>query len=206
MPEITVVDQSNRKVGKRTLNDAVFGLEADAGFIQRVYSALSAAQRSGTHSTKNRGEVSGGGKKPWKQKGTGRARSGSTRSAIWRHGGIAHGPRPHGYASRINRKERRRAICLALSEHARAGSLTLLDKLEFDSIRTRDFVCMQGDIEAKNGLFVLSEESREVMLSGRNVPNVKIVLDRQLNLHDLCKFDRLVMTEAAAAKLEERLA
>jgi large subunit ribosomal protein L4 len=206
MPEVTVVDQTNKKVGKHTLNDAVFGLEPDSGFLHRVYTELASARRSGTHSVKSRGEVSGGGRKPWKQKGTGRARSGSTRSALWRHGGIAHGPNPHGYDSRINKKERRRAICLALSGHVRAGSLTVVDKLEFETIKTKDFVRLQDSLEARNGLFVLGEESRELMLSGRNVPNTKIVLDGQLNLHDLLRYDRLVLTRTAAGKLEERLA
>jgi len=205
MPEIAVVDQNNKPVGKQKLNDAVFGLEADAAFVHRVYSALSLAQRAGTHSTKTRAEVSGGGKKPWKQKGTGRARQGSTRATQWRHGGIAHGPKPHGYATRLNRNERRRALCLALSSHVRDGSIVVLDKLEFDGIKTRDFVAVMQKLDVANGLIVLADESREVMLSGRNVKHAKVVLDGQMNLHDLLKYDRLVMTKAAIEKLEGRL-
>jgi len=205
MPEISVVDQNNKQVGKQKLNDAVFGLEADTAFVHRVYSALALAQRAGTHSTKTRAEVSGGGKKPWKQKGTGRARQGSTRAAQWRHGGVAHGPRPHGYATRINRNERRRALCLALSSHVRDGRITVLDKLELKQVKTKDFVELMQKLDINNGLVVLGEESREVMLSGRNVKHAKVVLDGQMNLHDLLKYDQLVLTKDAIEKLEGRL-
>jgi len=205
MPEVSVVDQNNKPVGKRSLNDAVFGLDADAGFVHRVYSALSAGQRAGTHKTKSRAEVSGGGKKPWKQKGTGRARQGSTRATQWRHGGIAHGPSPRSYETRINRKERRRALCLVLSSHVRDGRLVVLDKLELNAIRTRSFVQVLKALDVNSGLIVLDGESREVALSSRNVPNAKVVLDGQMNLHDLLKYDRLVLTQAVVENLEERL-
>lgn len=205
MPEVSVVDQNNKPVGNRSLNDAVFGLDGDAGFVHRVYSALSAGQRAGTHKTKSRAEVSGGGKKPWKQKGTGRARQGSTRATQWRHGGIAHGPSPRSYETRINRKERRRALCLVLSSHVRDGRLVVLDKLELNAIRTRDFVQVLKALDVNSGLIVLDAESREVALSGRNVPNAKVVLDGQMNLHDLLKYDRLVLTQAVVENLEERL-
>ncbi len=206
MPEVTIVDQSNKQVGKRKLNDAVFGLKLDAGFIHRVYVGLASAQRAGTHKTKGRSEVSGGGRKPWKQKGTGRARQGSTRAAQWRHGAVAHGPSPRSYETRINRKERRRALCMALSAHLRDGRLTVLDKFEMKAIRTRDFVQVMRALEVDSGLIVLGGENREVLLSGRNVPNAKVVLDGQINLHDLLKYDRLVLTAAAVEKLEGRLA
>lgn len=205
MPEISVVDQNNKQVGKQKLNDAVFGLDSDTAFVHRVYSALASAQRAGTHSTKTRAEVSGGGKKPWKQKGTGRSRTGSSRITQWRHGGIAHGPQPHGYATRINKNERRRALCLALSSHVRDGRITVLDKLEMKKIKTSDFVQLMQKLEISNGLVVLGEESREVMLSGRNVKHAKVVLDGQMNLHDLLKYDHLVLTKAAIEKLEGRL-
>ncbi len=206
MPEVSVVDQNNKPVGKQKLNDAVFGLDADAGFVHRVYAALAAGQRAGTHSTKTRAEVSGGGKKPWKQKGTGRARQGSTRSAQWRHGGVAHGPRPRSYVTRINRNERRRALCLALSGCVQDGRVTVLDKLELKQVKTKDFIGVMQKLDIANGLVVLAEDNREVMLSGRNVKHAKIVLDGQVNLHDLLKYDHLVLTQAAIEKLEGRLA
>jgi len=205
MPEVSVVNQNNKPVGKQKLNDAVFGLDPDTGFVHRVYSALSAGQRAGTHKIKSRAEVSGGGKKPWKQKGTGRARQGSTRAAQWRHGGVAHGPSPRSYETRINKKERRRALCLVLSGHVRDGRLTVLDKLELKSIRTKDFVQVMKALDVSNGLIVLDGENREITLSGRNVPNTKVVLDGQMNLHDLLKYDRLVLTKAVIENLEGRL-
>ncbi|HKJ82421.1 MAG TPA: 50S ribosomal protein L4 [Mariprofundaceae bacterium] len=206
MPEIAVVDQKNKKVGKCVLNDAVFGLDSDAGFVHRVYAALAAAQRAGTHSTKTRTDVSGGGKKPWRQKGTGRARQGSTRAAQWRHGGTAHGPQPRSYATRINKKERRRAFCLVLSDAVRDGKVTVLDKIELSQIKTKEFVQVLGNLKVESGLLVLGDENREVALSGRNVPNAKVVQDGQLNLHDLLKYDHLILTQDAVSKLEERLA
>lgn len=205
MPEVPVVDQNNKPVGKQDLNDAVFGLDTDAGFVHRVYSALSAGQRAGTHSTRSRAEVSGGGRKPWKQKGTGRARQGSTRASQWRHGGIAHGPSPRSYETRINRKERRRALCLVLSGHVRDGRLTVLDKFELQTVKTGDFVRVMKALNVDNGLIVLDEASREIALSSRNVPNTKVVLDGQMNLHDLLKYDRLVLTKAVVEHLEGRL-
>jgi len=205
MPEVSVVDQNNKPVGKQKLNDAVFGLEADTGFVHRVYSALAAGQRAGTHSTKTRAEVSGGGKKPWKQKGTGRARQGSTRSAQWRHGGVAHGPRPRSYETRINRNERRRALCLVLSGLIREGRLTVVDDLQLKEVKTKDFVKVMQNLEISNGLIVLAEENREVILSGRNVKHAKVVLDGQMNLHDLLKYEHLVLTKTAVEKLEGRL-
>jgi len=205
MPEVSVVDQNNKPVGKRKLNNAVFGLEPDAGFVHRVYSALSAGQRAGTHKVKSRAEVSGGGKKPWKQKGTGRARQGSTRATQWRHGGIAHGPSPRSYETRINKKERRRALCMVLSNHVRDGRLTVLDKFEMKAVKTKDFVQVMKALDINNGLIVLDGESREVALSGRNVPSTKVVLDGQMNMHDLLKYDQLVLTQAVVEKLEGRL-
>ncbi len=207
MAKITVVDQNNKEVGSRELNPAVFGLESDPGFVHRVYTALAAARRAGTAKTKTRAEVSGGGKKPWRQKGTGRARQGSIRATQWRHGGIAHGPKGESsFVTRINRKERRRALCLALSDALREGKLKVVNKIELGEIRTKAFVKVLDSLEANKALVVLAEPSREIELSGRNVPDTKIVLDGQVNLHDLLKSEKVILTEAAVGKLEERLA
>ncbi|HXH72879.1 MAG TPA: 50S ribosomal protein L4 [Mariprofundaceae bacterium] len=205
MAKIDIVDQANKKVGTRELNAAVFGLESDEGFVHRVYATLASAQRAGTRGTKTRADVSGGGKKPFKQKGTGRARQGSTRAAQWRHGGTAHGPQPGFYETRVNKKERRRALCLVLSDALREGKLSVVDKLELKAIKTKDMAGVLKAFNANAGLVVLAEGNREVELSGRNIPNTKVVLDGQLNIHDLLKSDRVILTEAAIAKLEERL-
>ncbi len=206
MAQITIVDQSNKAVGKRELNPAVFGLDTDAGYVHRVYSALASAQRAGTRNTKGRSEVSGGGKKPFKQKGTGRARQGTTRATQMRHGAIAHGPTPTDYTTRVNRKERRKALCIALSDCVREGKLTVVNKLELKDIKTRAFADVLSSLETASGLIVLAEANREVEMSGRNIPNTKIVLDGQVNLHDLLKSKKVILTEAAVDKLEERLA
>ncbi len=206
MAEIQVVDQQNNKVGSRELNDAVFALAPNPGLVHRVYTALAQAQRGGNHNTKTRAEVSGGGKKPWKQKGTGRARQGSTRAAQWRHGGVAHGPRTHGYETRINRKERQLALRLVLSDLLREGKLVVVDKLELPEVKTKAFASIVSSLDADAGLFVLAEENRNVTLSGRNIPRCDIVLDGQVNLHSLMKHAKVVMTGDAVTKLEERLA
>ncbi|GAV21405.1 large subunit ribosomal protein L4 [Mariprofundus micogutta] len=206
MAKITIVDQNNKEVGQRELNPAVFGLESDAGFVHRVYASLASAQRAGTSATKTVADVSGGGKKPFKQKGTGRARQGTTRAHHMRHGGTAHGPNANtSFDSRVNKKERRRALCLVLSDCVRDGKLTVVDKLELAEIKTKAFVDMMASLEATTGLFVLAENNSNVELSGRNVPNTKVILDGQVSLHDLLKSKRVILTAAAVDKLEERL-
>ncbi len=206
MAQITIVDQSNKSVGKRELNPAVFGLDADAGYIHRVYTALASAKRAGTRNTKGRSDVSGGGKKPFKQKGTGRARQGTTRATQMRHGAIAHGPTPSEYTTRVNKKERRKALCLALSDCVREGKLTVVNKLELKEIKTKAFADVLNSLDTTSGLVVLAEANQEVEMSGRNIPNTKVVLDGQVNLHDLLKSKKVILTEAAVDKLEERLA
>ncbi len=206
MAEITIVDQNNKEVGKRELNPAVFGLDADAGYVHRVYASLASAQRGGTSAVKTVADVSGGGKKPWKQKGTGRARAGTTRAAHWRHGGTAHGPNANtAFVSRINKKERRRALCLVLSDCVREGKLTVVDKLELNEVKTKAFVDVLGAFETTSGLFVMAEGNRNVELSARNIPNTKVILDGQVNIHELLKSKRVILTAAAVDKLEERL-
>ncbi len=205
MAEIKVVNQNNKKVGTRELSDAVFGLETDAGLVHRVYHALARAQRAGTHSTKTVADVSGGGKKPFRQKGTGRARQGTIRAAQMRHGGTAHGPQPHDYNTRINKKERRRAVAVVLSDAIREGRLIVVNKLELKEIKTKAFLKVRDALKVKSGLFVLAESNKEIELSGRNVPLSKVVLDGQMNLHDMLKFDHLVLTEDALTNIEKRL-
>jgi len=203
--EVKIVDQNNNEVGSREVSDAVFGLEADAGLVHRVYHALAHAQRSGTHSTKTVADVSGGGKKPFKQKGTGRARQGTTRAHQMRHGGTAHGPQPHDYNTRINKKERRRAVAVVLSDALREGRLIVVDKLGLEEVKTKAFISVRDQLQVSSGLFVLAEENRKLVLSSRNVPLSKVVLDGQMNLHDMLKFDHLVLTEAALINIEKRL-
>jgi large subunit ribosomal protein L4 len=202
---VKIVDQNNKEVGSRDLNEKIFGLESDNGLVHRVYSALARAQRAGTHSTKTVSDVSGGGKKPFKQKGTGRARQGTTRAAQMRHGGVAHGPQPHDYNTRINKKERRLAVALVLSQAIRDGRLIVLNKLELEAAKTKSFLSVREALSVESGLFVLAESNSNVELSGRNIPHTKVVLDGQMNLHDMLKFDHLVVTEDALSNIEKRL-
>jgi len=206
LSSIAVVNQSNKEVSKRDLNPAVFGLESDNGFVHRVYASLASAQRAGTSKVKDCSEVSGGGKKPFKQKGTGRARQGTTRAAQMRHGGTHHGPNADtSFVSRINKKERRRAMCLVLSDCIRAGKITVVDKIELAEAKTKSFVEVMSSFEASTALFVTAEANNNLELSSRNIPNAKVVLDGQVSLHDLLKSKRVILTEAAVDKLEERL-
>lgn len=206
MSSISVVDQSNKEVSTRELNPAVFGLESDDGFVHRVYASLASAQRAGTSKVKDCSEVSGGGKKPFKQKGTGRARQGTTRAAQMRHGGTHHGPQANtAFESRVNKKERRRAMCLVLSDCLRAGKITVVNKIELAEAKTKGFIDVMSSLEANTGLVVLAEANNNLELSSRNVPNTKVVLDGQVNIHDLLKSKHVILTEAAVDKLEERL-
>jgi len=207
MAEINIVDQANKVVGTRDLNAEVFDVETDASFVHRVYAALASAQRAGTSASKTVAMVSGGGRKPWKQKGTGRARQGSTRSAQWRHGGVAHGPNANtSFATRINRKERRKALCMVLSDAVRDGRLVVVNKLELTEAKTKSFISIKDALAVSSALYVLGSGNREVELSGRNIPHTKIVRDGQVNIHDLLKFDRIVVTEEALDKIEGGLA
>ncbi|OIO71681.1 MAG: 50S ribosomal protein L4 [Zetaproteobacteria bacterium CG_4_9_14_3_um_filter_49_83] len=205
MAEINVVDQSNNVVHTRVLKDEVFAVDADASLVHRVYSALALAQRAGTRGVKTRAAVSGGGKKPFKQKGTGRARQGSTRATQMRHGGIAHGPKAVEYTTRINRKERQKAMRILLSEAVRNNKLIVVDKLELAEIKTKNFIEIASALSANSALYVLGEKNSQVELSARNIPHTKVVLDRQMNMHDVMKHDFVVLTEAALDKIEGSL-
>ena len=167
---------------------------------------LASAQRLGTSSVKDCSEVSGGGKKPFKQKGTGRARQGTNRAAQMRHGGTHHGPQANtSFVSRINKKERRRAMCLVLSDCIRAGKITVVNKIELAEAKTKAFVDVMSALDADSGLFVMAEANNNLELSSRNVPNTRVILDGQVTLHDLLKSRHVILTEAAVDKLEERL-
>jgi len=203
MAEINIVDQSNNVVGTRELNADIFDIEVNPNFVHRVYTALASAQRAGTSAVKTVGDVSGGGRKPFKQKGTGRARQGTTRAAQMRHGGTAHGPQANtNFATRVNRKERRKALHMVLADAVRENRLTVVNKLELDAVKTKGFSAISTALGVQSGLYVLAESNREVELSGRNIPHTKIVLDAQVSIHDLLKFERIIVTEDALNKIE----
>ena len=204
MPTVAVYDMANKKVGDIELNESIFGVEMNAGLLHQAVVMQLAAQRLGTHATKTRGFVRGGGRKPWRQKGTGRARSGSTRSPIWVGGGTVFGPHPRSYAFRMPRKQRRLAIKCALSDKVKSGDFIVLESLDFDAPKTKQVVKMLGDFSVGNkALFVTGEEAANVEKSARNIPGVKAIHTMGLNVYDILNHDKLFITKDAITRIEE---
>ena len=207
MPKVAVYNSANQQVGDIELNDSVFGVEMNAGLVHQAVVMQLASRRLGTHATKTRGLVRGGGRKPWRQKGTGRARSGSTRSPLWVGGGTVFGPQPRSYAFRMPKKQRRLAIKCALSDKVASGDFIVLDDLQFDAPKTKRVVKMLGDfgIDAKS-LIITLDENENVELSSRNIPGVKAINTMGLNVYDILNHTKLFITKAAIEKIEEVLA
>ena len=207
MPKVAVYNSANQQVGDIELNDSVFGVEMNAGLVHQAVVMQLASRRLGTHATKTRGLVRGGGRKPWRQKGTGRARSGSTRSPLWVGGGTVFGPQPRSYAFRMPKKQRRLAIKCALSDKVASGDFIVLDDLQFDAPKTKSVVQMLGDfgVDAKS-LIITLDENENVELSSRNIPGVKAINTMGLNVYDILNHTKLFITKAAIEKIEEVLA
>ena len=204
MANVAVYDIANNQVGDIELNDSVFGVEMNEGLVHQAVVMQLAAQRLGTHATKTRGLVRGGGRKPWKQKGTGRARSGSTRSPIWVGGGTVFGPHPRSYAFTMPRKQRRLALKCALSDKVKSGDLIVLDSLDFDAPKTKQVVKLLADFSvADKALFITAEETENVWRSARNIPGVKAIHSLGLNVYDILNHGKLFITKDAVARIEE---
>ena len=198
MPSVEVRDTQGEVLGQRELPEELFGGPVNVAVMHQVVVAGAAAQRAGTHSTKTRGEVSGGGVKPWRQKGTGRARQGSIRAPHWAGGGVAHGPKPRDYTMRVNKKMKRAALRSALADAAASGKLAVVDGLTFDGPRTRDAVGVLRALDLRGKvLVVLSEPDEAVEKSFRNLPETKIVYPGNLSTYDLLAADRVLFTSAA---------
>jgi large subunit ribosomal protein L4 len=207
MPKIDVVDLSNKKVGELDLADSVFGAEVNQALLYEAVRHHRASERAGTHATKVRGSVSGSGKKLWRQKGTGRARMGSIRSPLWRHGGTIHGPQPRDYSYRLPRKMQLGALRSALSAKFQDGALKVVNEFSFDDHKTKTVAAALKKLEAgRKVLLVDNSDSRNLNLGARNIPGVKVVATRDVNTYDLLGADRIVFSEAAAKKLSEALA
>ena len=190
-----VVSSKGRKVGEVVLDDSIFDVEPNIGLMHQVVNAQLAARRAGTHSTKGRAEVSGGGAKPWRQKGTGRARHGSIRSPQWRGGGAAHGPKPRDYSQRTPKKMKRLALAGALSDRARSGQIIVVDQWRFDGPRTKDAVAALDAIGATGKvLIVLGDDDSDAQKSFRNLPPVHCLHYRELNTYDVLNSDVVVFT------------
>lgn len=207
MPKVAVYNSANQQVGDIELNDSVFGVEMNVGLVHQAVVMQLASRRLGTHATKTRGLVRGGGRKPWRQKGTGRARSGSTRSPLWVGGGTVFGPQPRSYAFHMPKKQRRLAIKCALSDKVASGDFIVLDDLQFDAPKTKSVVKMLGDfgVDAKS-LIITLDENENVELSSRNIPGVKAINTMGLNVYDILNHTKLFITKAAIEKIEEVLA
>ncbi len=206
MPKTVLLNQAGKKVADLTLSDYIFGIEPHQQVLYEVVNAQRAAMRQGTHDVKNRGEVSGGGRKPWRQKGTGRARQGSTRSPQWRHGGVVFGPTPRGYAVKLNQKVRQLGLRSALSYQFENDQLKVVDAIDFEAPKTKAFVGFLNDLGVEGKVLVVGKDfSDAVMLASRNVPTVKLVEASHVSVYDLLNCNALVVTKDAVAAFEEVL-
>ena len=204
MPKVDVLDMKGKKVSDIELADSVFGIEPNEAIVHSVLVNYLANQRQGTQSTKTRAEVSGGGKKPWRQKGTGRARQGSIRAPQWIKGGIALGPKPRSYKYTVNKKEKRLAIKSVLSSKVLEKELTVVDKLELKEIKTKTMVKALADMKVEGKtLIILPENNKNVLMSSRNIEGVKTIVANNINIFDLLKYTNLILSVDTVKKLEE---
>ena len=204
MSSLAVLDMAGKKVSDIELNDSVFGIEPNMSAMHLLVVSYLANKRQGTQSTRTRSEVSGGGKKPWRQKGTGRARQGSTRAPQWYHGGIALGPKPRTYGIDVNKKVRRLAMKSAFSSKVAAGEMTVVDSIKLDAIKTADMVKMLSAVGAKKKVLVVLPKKDEVIYkSVRNIEGAKVSLVNTLNVYDILNCDSFIVAKDAVAKIEE---
>lgn len=206
MPKVALYNQNGSQVGEVELNDAVFGIEPNEHVLFEAIIMQRASLRQGTHKVKGRSEVRGGGRKPWRQKGTGRARQGSIRSPQWRGGGTVFGPVPRSYSYKLPKKVRRLAIKSALSSKAQENNILVLDALNFDKPKTKDFIAVLKNLSVdKKALVVTDGLNENVVLSARNIPGVTVVEAAGVNVLDVVNHDQLIMTKSAVEKVEEVL-
>lgn len=206
MPKVALYNISGQQVGEVELKDEVFGIEPHEAVLFDAVNMQMANRRQGTHDTKTRSEVRGGGRKPWRQKGTGRARAGSTRSPIWRKGGIVFGPHPRDYAYSLPKKVRRLALKSALSSKVLEANIIVLDQLTLDAPKTKEMVSILNNLKANKALVVTADRDLNVEKSARNIEGVKPLKAEGVNVYDLLKYTKLVITKDAVAKIEEVLA
>ncbi|MDQ0228295.1 50S ribosomal protein L4 [Metabacillus niabensis] len=207
MPKVALLNQSGSNVGEIELNDSVFGIEPNQHVLFDAVIMQRASLRQGTHKVKNRSEVAGGGRKPWRQKGTGRARQGSIRSPQWRGGGIVFGPTPRSYSYKLPKKVRRLAIKSALSSKVIDNNIVVLEDLTFNAPKTKEMTAvLKGLSVDKKALIVTADNNENVALSARNIPGVTVVTANGVNVLDVLNHDKLIMTKAAVQKVEEVLA
>ena len=203
MANVSVYNIEGKEVGSIELNDAVFGVEVNEHLVHMAVVNQLANNRQGTQSAKTRSEVSGGGRKPWRQKGTGHARQGSTRAPQWTGGGTVFAPKPRDYSFKMNRKEKRAALFSALSSKVADNKIIVVDEFKLDEIKTKKFVEVMNNLKVNKALVVVEEDNKNVVLSGRNIPTVKVEANNEINTYDVVKYDTLVVTKAAVEKIQE---
>ena len=203
MATVSVYNMEGNEVGTIELSDAVFGVDVNEHLVHMAVVAQLANKRQGTQKAKTRSEVSGGGRKPWRQKGTGHARQGSTRAPQWTGGGVVFAPVPRDYTIRLNKKEKRLALKSALTSRLQENKLIVVDELKFDEIKTKNFVNVMNNLKADKALVVLNENDANVVMSARNIPTVKTALTNTINVYDILKYNTLLLTKDAVATIEE---
>ena len=203
MANVSVYNMEGKEVGTIDLNDAIFGVEVNEHLVHMAVVQQLANNRQGTQKAKTRSEASGGGRKPWRQKGTGHARQGSTRSPQWAGGGVVFAPVPRDYSFKLNKKEKRAALKSALTSKVQDKKLIVVDELKFDEIKTKSFANVMKNLNVTKGLVVLAENDANVVLSAKNIPTVQTTLTNTLNVYDVMKAGTVVLTKDAVAKMEE---
>ena len=203
MANVVVYNMEGKEVGTIELSDAVFGVEVNEHLVHMAVVQQLANKRQGTQKAKTRSEVSGGGRKPWRQKGTGHARQGSTRAPQWTGGGVVFAPVPRDYSFKLNRKEKKAALKSALTSRVQANKLIVVDELKFDGIKTKNFKQVMDNLKVEKGLVVLNENDANVVLSARNLPTINTTLTSTLNVYDVMKAGTVVLTKDAVKTIEE---
>ena len=203
MANVSVYNMEGKEVGKIDLSDAVFGVEVNEHLLHMAVVQQLANNRQGTQKAKTRSEVSGGGRKPWRQKGTGHARQGSTRAPQWTGGGVVFAPVPRDYSFKLNKKEKRAALKSALTSKVQDAKLIVVDELKFDEIKTKNFVNVMNNLKVEKGLVVIADNDANVVMSAKNVADVNTTLVNTINVYDIMKAKTVVLTKDAVAKIEE---
>lgn len=203
MAKVAVYNMSGQQVGEMELNDAVFGVEVNEHVLHSAVVQYLANQRQGTQSAKTRAEVRGGGRKPWRQKGTGRARQGSIRSPQWTGGGIVFAPKPRDYSFKLNKKVKRLAIKSALTSKVQGNKLIVLDELKLDAVKTKEMKKVLDNLKLNKALIVTNHDNKNVILSSRNIPNVKTTSSNTINVYDILKYDTFVVSKDVLQTIQE---
>lgn len=203
MANVSVFDMQGKEVGKMELNDAVFGVEVNEHLLHMAVVAQLANKRQGTQKAKTRSEVSGGGRKPWRQKGTGHARQGSIRAPQWKGGGVVFAPTPRDYTIKLNKKEKRAALKSALTNAVNENKFIVVDELKFDEIKTKNFQAVLNALNVNKAFILLDSNDQNTVLSARNIAGIKTAQVNEINVYDIMKYQTVVATKAAVAKVEE---